>query len=309
MGQEKRAFGGFLTQFRIEQGHLKVSTFLEKVDLPFSSNYYRDVEAGRKHLSVDAAIELHDSLCISRSSRDSFDYFWNYFKDILPTDIHEMLFGRGGEAKDLSSLLELREHDSKVLRRALSISRYEREFVATSEITKSFKENIDLLPLMTYLYMVESATIYEVKYICDNLNIQYGDRVERFLNLVSRERETKKADFVRYTPTLRMPRNNDALELKDLFLRYELERTLKKPDESEYFSENGSFKLSQMVTIRTSSLETIQDKIIDLLSEIEVETKSSRQLEDDSALPYFFGLIISGRPEYDGRKARRKRDN
>ena len=296
MSQENRALGGFLTQFRIEKGHLKISSFIEEVALPFSANYYRDVEAGRKHLSIDAAVDLHDALGIAASSRESFDYFWNYFKDILPPQIHEMLFGKGGEAKDLSSILDLREHDSKVLRRALSISRYEREFVADDAVTEEFLNNIDLLPLMTYLYMVDSAGIEEIRTVCSNLGLEYDDRVINFLRLVSSREKSNDHSFVRYAPTLRMPRNERARTLKDAFLQYEMDRTLQKPDESEYFSESGSFKQSQMVTIRESALEQIQDRIVDLISEIEVEAKSGKQLEYSTAKPYFFGLIIYVEP-------------
>lgn len=62
-------------QFRIEAGHLKISTFLDEINIPFSANYYRDVEAGRKYLSIDAAVELHDHLGIDAASKVSFDYF------------------------------------------------------------------------------------------------------------------------------------------------------------------------------------------------------------------------------------------
>lgn len=300
----KRAFGAFLMQLRIDAGHLKISTFLEEVNIPFSANYYRDVEAGRKYLSIDAAVELHDHLDIDASSKVSFDYYWHYFRDLLPANVHEMLFGKGVEVTDLSSRLELREHDSKILRRALSLSRYEREFIITEEVVKAFEDNFELLPLMTYLYMVDSASVAEMQLVCQQLGLAYDERTEAFLNLVSKERSTTDDPFVRHAPTLRMPRTADALRLKDLFLRHEVERSLTKPEKSEYFDVSGSFKYSSMVTLKDAEIEQIQDRLVDLFSLIEVHNKSGTQLEDKDAQPYFFGMIVSGRPEYDGRGAR-----
>lgn len=302
---QKRALGSYLMQLRIERGHLKVSTFLDEINIPFSANYYRDIEAGRKYLSIDSAVELHDSLGIETSTKSSFDYFWHYFKDLLPSDVHEMLFGKGIETKDLSSRLELRDHDSKIFRRAVSLSRYEREFIISDEIIKAFHDNFDLLPLMTYIYMVEKASIPEIKQVCQQLDITFDSRVVDFLSLISKERSHDEAPFIRYAPTLRMPRTNEAIRLKDKFLCYETKKSLSKPERSEYFDLNGTFKFSSMITLKEPEIEQIQDRLVDLFSVIEVHYKSGKQLEDEKAHPYFLELIISGRPEYDGRSARK----
>lgn len=302
---EKHALGSFLTQLRVERGHLKVSTFLEEINIPFSANYYRDIEAGRKYLSIDSAVELHNSLDLEVSSKSSFDYFWHYFKDLLPYDVHEMLFGKGIETRDLSSRLELRDHDSRILRRALSLSRYEREFIISDEIIKEFRNNFDLLPLMTYLYMVDNASVPEIKQVCQQLDITFDSRVVNFLSLVSKDRRHDDDPFIRHAPTLRMPRTQESISLKDKFMCYETEKSLSKPERSEYFDLEGTFKFSAMVTLKAPEIEQIQDRLVDLFSVIEVHNKSGRQLEDENAHPYFLELIISGRPEYDGRSARK----
>ena len=172
----------------------------------------------------------------------------------------------------------LREHDSRILRRALSLSRYEREFIVTQEIIAAFNEQFELLPLMTYLYMVDSASVAEVRLVCQQLGLAYDQRTEAFL----------------------------ALALKDRFLRAEIDRSLSKPEQSEYFDVSGSFKYSSMVTLRDAEIEQIQDRLVELFSLIEVHNKSAGQLEDPGAQPYFFGLVVSGRPEYDGRAGRPK---
>jgi hypothetical protein len=105
-----------------------------------------------------------------------------------------------------------------------------------------------------------------------------------------------------------MPRNLDALALKDAFLNYEIQRSISKPESEAFFAPEDTFRYSSMVTLRKTSLERLQERIVDLLAELDVASKSGRQLEDKDAAPYFFSLVVSGRPEYDGRSARlRKR--
>lgn len=57
-------------------------------------------------------------------------------------------------------------------------------------------------------------------------------------------------------------------------------------------------------TGKDAEVEQTQDRLVDLFSVIEVRNKLDRHLESSGARPYFFGLIVSGRPEYDGRAAR-----
>uniref|UniRef100_A6VRK8 Uncharacterized protein n=1 Tax=Marinomonas sp. (strain MWYL1) TaxID=400668 RepID=A6VRK8_MARMS len=304
--ENKKALGAFLTQFRIRKGYLKVSKFLEEIKLPFSDNYYRDIESGRKYLSVDSAVELHNHLKLDESSKISFDFFWHYFKDLLPREIHESLFGKGVESKDISSVLELREHDSKVLRRALSLNRYEREFIADEKIVNSFRDNFDLMPLMSYLYMVDQASVPEIRLVCQQLGLKFDQRVIDFLKLISKDRKSLDAPFVRQAPILRMPRNKEALRIKNKFLSHEVGISLEKEEKSEYFDVNGTFKYSAILTLKESELNEVQDRLVDLLSVLELQNKSGNQLEDVDTHPYFYGLVISGRPEYDGREARKK---
>jgi hypothetical protein len=105
---------------------------------------------------------------------------------------------------------------------------------------------------------------------------------------------------------LRAPRNDQGIALKHAFLRSEIERSLSKPEQSEYFRPGETFQNSQIVAIRPEFLESIQNRIVDFLSELEVSASVEEQLDHDSADPYFVCLMVSGRREYNGRLLRRK---
>lgn len=52
------ALGAFLHKRRLLLGKETISAFLRDMDIPFTDNYYRDIEAGRKKLSIEAAVQL-----------------------------------------------------------------------------------------------------------------------------------------------------------------------------------------------------------------------------------------------------------
>lgn len=303
--KDTKALASFLYERRIRSGFDKISSYLAVAKVPFTDNYYRDVEGGRKHLSLEGAIELHRALELS--GKESYLFFWHFFKDVLPREVHEMLFGKSTRvsAESLEQIMELREYDEKLLRRALSLTRYEREFVATDEVLGTFSESFPYLPLMTYLYMVGAATEEELKLVASQLGLPWNDHAKAMVDAVS-TREPDQAAFTRRAPTLRLPRNERGLELRDRFTRHEVDLSLSKESSSEYFAEGATFRHSAMITLRRSSLDRIQDRISDLLSEIEVEANAGEQLEDETASPYFICVMISGRPEYDGRPARKR---
>jgi hypothetical protein len=306
MNKESKALGSFLYERRILGGYEKISSFLASVNIPFTDNYYRDVEAGRKYLSLEGAIELHDGLNLE--DKESYLFYWSFFKDTLPPMVHEMLFGRSTKvsAESLDQIMDLREYDEKLLRKALSLTRYEREFIATAEVLKVFAQHFDYLPLMTYLYMVHSATEAELQLVAGNLGLAWNAGAREMVGAVSTP-DPADGRLTRRAPTLRLPRTPDGLSLRDRFLQYEVAVSLTKDQSTEFFSTGHTFRHSAMVTLRESSLEQIQNRISDLLSEIEVESNAGNQLEDETAMPYFFCVVVSGRPEYDGRPARHNR--
>lgn len=303
MGDAVAAFGSYLYRLRLDRGKETVADFLRDLVIPFTANYYRDVEAGRKKLSIDTAVALHDVLDFDET--ETVDYFWHYFRDVLPPEIHEALLGKRRVAEaSLNDLNERRQHETELRRRALALARYQREFVVDAHVTASFERDFDLLPVMTYVYMVERASETEVARVCKRIGVEYGPRVRDFLAEISDIGETDgERWFARRAPVLRMPRDDAGIALKDRFTLHETSRSLDKPQSSEMFPTNGSFRYSTMVALPEGALDKIQQRLSDLLTELEVAANAGGQLENDTASPYFVAVMISGRPEYNGRRA------
>ncbi|MFJ5777066.1 hypothetical protein [Streptomyces sp. NPDC093094] len=297
-------FGSYLYRLRIERGRETVSDFLRDRTIPFTANYYRDVEAGRKVLSVEAAVTLHDALGVD--GPETAEYFWHYFHDVLPPEIHQALFGRRVRVTEgtLAQINDRRSRDGELHRRALALARYAREFVADEAITRSFQDDFDLLPVMTYVYMVERAAEAEVVRVCEQIGVAYGSRVRGFLAGVAEVvEEDGKRWFARRAPVLRMPRNETGVALKDRFALHETALSVDRPAAGEMFPPGGTFRHSAMVAVPESALPRIQERLADLVTEVEVAADASGQLDNPACAPYFFAVVFSGRPEYDGRGA------
>ncbi|MEV4570264.1 hypothetical protein AB0K12_41490 [Nonomuraea sp. NPDC049419] len=302
MADNGTTFGSYLYRLRIERGSDTVADFLRDLVIPFTANYYRDVEAGRKLLSMEAAITLHAALGLGPV--ETADYFWHYFRDVLPAEIHELLFGRRTRVAE-GSLAEINRRNAdqaEMGRRALALARFEREFVADSAVTDSFQRDFDLLPVMTFVYMVSEASEAQVTRVCERLGVGYGPRVKEFLARISDVHESDgKLCYRRRAPVLRMPRDENGIALKNRFQLHEVARSVERQGSGEMFPPGGTFCYSAMVALPEEALDRVQRRLTDLLTEVEVASRAGGQLDNPSATPYFFSVTFSGRQEYDGR--------
>jgi hypothetical protein len=149
--------------------------------------------------------------------------------------------------------------------------------------------------------MVERASEAAVARLCERIGVEYGPRVREFLSGIA---ETTEVDgelcFVRRAPVLRMPHNEAGMALKDRFTQHEVARSIEKPATGEIFPPGGTFRHSAMVALPGSALDRVQQRLADLITEVEVASNAGGQLDNPSCTPYFFTVIISGREEYNG---------
>lgn len=298
------AFGSFLHRLRILRGYESVADFLRERTIPFTANYYRDVEAGRKKLSVEAAVTLHEALELDDA--ETTDYFWHYFRDVLPLGLHEALLGKRTLVAEgsLTDLNHRNGDDAELRRRALALARYQREFVADDRVAALFDAHFDLLPVMTFVYMVERAGEAEVARVCERIGVTWDERAHEFLaEICSVEDDADGRWYVRRAPVLRMPNDDAGTALKDRFALHETARSIGRPSSGELFPPGGTYRHSMMVALPASALERIQRRLADLVTEIEVAANTGGQLDNPDCTPYFVEVVISGRPDYNGRSA------
>lgn len=299
MTEQRTNFGKFLYSFRIRNGFENISNFLKSISLPMSDNYYRDVEAGRRSLSIEKAVELFRALPFNEND-DDLEFFWHYFKDTLPEEIHNKLLVPRVDTsfKNVKEARETLEYDLKIHRKAAALARFENSHIITDSIANDLNSNIDLLPLIHYIYMVNEASENEVIDICDKNNIEKEfDRIDKFLinaGVAIEFLDGKK--YKRNRPFFRVPRTEEGVKFKDNFLRLEVEKSLTKTRGPENFSENCTFDYSGIFALTKESRDKLSDRLCDFVSELNV---SNEQLDEKTAFPFFVSIIVSARSEYD----------
>ena len=82
----KTGLGNYLRLLRLERGFDNVSDYIRTYTPPISSSYYRDLENGRRLLSLDSAIQVCQSL-----EADTHAFFYNLLRDLLPSEAREII--------------------------------------------------------------------------------------------------------------------------------------------------------------------------------------------------------------------------
>lgn len=314
------SFGMYLLSLRSKYGDRTSTAFLNRIfgdkARPFTDNFYRDVEAGRRHMSIDYATALVDAMQlggINVSIKDSFqsdvsqqraEYFWHYFRDSLSLEDHKLLFGIHPGAGDNNprDLERLREHDAKVLRRYALLGNYDEAHITNDIDADYISQNLDLLPVLHHLYLVESASDRDIEMICDKNNIDGTNkqRIQRFLEAshVSFDPHTQR--YFRKGARFRVPPTESGHKLKEGFLEQEIKRSCQMRLIPNIEFGAGTSAYSTIVAIPAERLEHIAIKISALIAEI-VDSGSGEQLDNPNARAYFVSVITSRRDEYDCR--------
>ncbi len=88
--------GSYLRKLRLARGFDSVSDYLRRYPMPITDTYYRDLENGRKTVSI----ETSEQICTALEA-DMHSFYYYYLKDFLPESIVDTL---SPPAKTLSEL-------------------------------------------------------------------------------------------------------------------------------------------------------------------------------------------------------------
>jgi hypothetical protein len=91
--------GNYLRLLRLERGFDNVSDYIRAYAPPISSSYYRDIENGRRLLSLDSATQVCRSL-----EADTHTFFYNLLCDALPVEAREFIISPSVQAVNESIL-------------------------------------------------------------------------------------------------------------------------------------------------------------------------------------------------------------
>lgn len=297
--------GSYLTTLRIQSGAPSVSAYISGLNstnkLNISESYYRAIESGDKLPAVETVADLADAL-----GADRYVVFQHYLKDMLPPDIFEKLVEPVTAEVPFTSAKEVIERKDEIIasyRAALQRS-YPKDdaagvYAVDDAIALFLDANFKLLPLIHFVYMTEGDITEEELYqVCKANRISYDinsilDAFRKY-NIAKITMRNGSAIVRRFDRVFRLPRTATGRAVRARWILAETEKGL-ADERSNMVETNRTFSHAVIDCYRQSQLERINDRILDLLAQLNA---AGTIAEDKEACPFFVSVTLSPRPEY-----------
>jgi hypothetical protein len=292
----KTNLGLYLYSVRVRRGYEGITDYLKKyTKLPISETYYRDIESGRKKIKIETAEKLCNSLKL-----DQQEFYYHFIKDVLPPDVFKKLLKHVETTtfNVASEEIDKLQQNIDVLRRAYEKKLLDDIYEVGDEIVDYLDSHFELLPLIHFIYMKESCTFSELTYISqvNNISIDLHSTLIEFQKHHIANINFDSCTVSRFSTDIRMPRNEKGIELKDRFLVYEINETLKDKTRGKVIGPNSTFQLSRILCMKTDAgLTRVSNKILDVIAELDVAHSS---LDEPNTMPYFVSIVCSSRENY-----------
>jgi hypothetical protein len=289
--------GRFLFTLRTARGGEQVSQYLAKFKLPISDNYYRDVESGRKRLSLEMAIALTDALQLEDDGKEEF--MWHFLRDSLPEELSKKLLMPRVD-KSVSSAteaIELLQRDLQLYRKTDAIRTFEENYITDDEVCAFLIAESDLLPIVHHVYLVEETDDRCIRDLCEIEGIEADfDRICRLMSRcgVEIKRRNQNFTFKRAKPVFRVPPTENGRRLLRLFAAMELEKSRKRNAAHIFDPNGGIFEKSSIIAVSASRLGLLRERLQDYLTEARLGNEQGQS----DATPFFIMTVVSARPEY-----------
>jgi hypothetical protein len=283
----------FLYSERVRRGYPSISDYLRAYNVPISESYYRDLESGRKVIRIESADALREALNL-----DARRFYFHLLRDVVPEAVFSKIVQPIPDTTfdapaDAIELLTERLEKSRL---ALTQVLMEDAYIVGGDIVAYLDANMQLLPLIHFVYLKDECTFDEVQRVARKNGVRrgissvLGDFRRYGIALVDKSRRTVR----RLNRVFRIPRTSGGNAFKDRFLLAEVQRSLQK-SHSQVIGPDCSLVHSAILGLNPQGCSAVQSRLADLLAEL---TAQSSDLETDGALPFFVSVVVSSREEY-----------
>lgn len=292
----KTNLGLFLYSVRIRRGYEGIGEYLKNYEnFPISETYYRDIETGRKIIKIDTAEKLCNALKLEQK-----EFYYHLIKDVLPIDIFKDLLKpvETTSFNAASEEIDKLQQNVNVLRRAFEKKLLDDVYEVDDDIVDYLDNNFEILPLVHFIYMKEHCSFDELDQICqiNHMSLDLSKTLLDFKKYNIAEINFETNTVSRLQTDIRIPRNEKGIELKDRFLVYEINETLRDKVRGKVIGTNNTFIQSRILCMKTGAgLARVSNKIIDLIAELDVAHSS---LDEPDTMPYFVSVVCSSRENY-----------
>lgn len=294
--------GKYLYSQRILRKYENISDYLTVYPLRISESYYRDLEAGRKTVRIETAIEICNALKLEPQ-----EFFYYLLKDILPIEVFETIIkptqkgvfeAAGNEIERLSSKIE-------ILRKAYEKAIIEDPFQIDDVVAEYLSNNFELLPLIHFIYMRNICTYKEIKQIMkvNHISKDFSELLVEFKNNYIADIDDNSKTIRRHKRIFRLPPTPNGRKLKDDFVVYETKASTENKNRDQLVASNNSFIFSTITCLNSLGKIKIKEGATNFLASLKAE---ETDLEAEDTTPFFVSMVISSRERYDVKTLKQK---
>ena len=287
--------GKFLYTERITRGFENINDYLINYKVKISESYYRDIETGRKI----ARIETLNELCKSFAFEPKILFFY-YLKDILPSDIFEVLIKPVQQKifDSFSTEINKLKEDVETIRIAYLKRLLAEPYKADNTIVNYLLGNFEVLPIIHFIYMRKDCTYKDIRKIMDINGIKkdFDTLLNEFINYEIIHADKSKQLITRHKPTFLLPKTKDGVKLKDKFLIHEILESTQNKNRNNIIGQKNSYISSGINCININHIEKIVNEVACLLATFD---SLSDTLDSENTIPFFYSIVISSREKYD----------
>lgn len=291
--------GKLLYQIRISKGHENVSEYLRSFPMPLSDAYYRDLEAGRKTISIEKAEELSRFLPFPLGIGKR-ELFFNLLKDLLPNDISELVLrpAAAPEFSNLSELIEVMNYDIKITQQAYNHVRLkiEQTHIGNNSDIEFLEENYKFLPVLHFIYLRHDVSLEEIQTICKKNSIEFNE--DELMKFVSRVCISENGRYKRKNKMYRIFPSEKGKDFKKKFLIDEIGKHPQKPL-GKPFDKNSHYESSGIYPIPNNKVDVLRRRVTQLMTELD---SVDEYLSHEEITPFFIAFVASDRGEYDAKE-------
>ena len=208
----------------------------------------------------------------------------------------------GENFDSLEERLILLEDDRKLYREAFAKAKLEESFIPSEQIIAYLNSNLDLMPIIHFLFSTEWTNKREIGVIVERNLIQRSTldivlELEK-LGIISVERNViDEGSWIirRRLTNFRVPHNELGRNFKDSFFLREIDYSVNQSRMKKPLSDSGTFLHSEIVALSKHSLEKIRSRSLALMAEVEA---AEEPLSKGLSQMYFFALVLSSRDHY-----------
>jgi len=298
MTEAKTSLGSYLLTKRLTRGGDNLTQYMNQYSISdvLSESYYRDLEAGRKLIRLQSAEALCEKLDLDRKS-----FYYYLLKDLVPEDVFEQLVSQSAietfkSASERSSKLEQYNKDmAKSLINSLSDDITD----LSGHAIDNLKKDDALLSVLHFIYNRKSCSFSDIDYVYQNCggigSVAY--RLVDLLGLKVVRVDLQNKTVSRWSPTIRVPTDENGRIFKNGFTEKEVTKSLQKQRTRTFDEKSGTLQYSVIVPLEDQSVRRLE---IDGFSRfISLVQSSDCTLEDKKARPFFVAVMISSRDEYN----------